>query len=486
MVARVDGHGVYDAVAGGIDGGLHFHGFDDDEFVAFCDFVARGGTDAGYEARDGCTDLPRVGGVGLRAAFGFGLDGAVEDDALAWAAVEFEGECALAVFIGLAHVNEFDDEDLAFFDFDGDFLAGFESVEEGGCGKDGGAAEVSHELFHIGEDLGIHQMAVEVVVVDVAMQFGGEFGACCFEVHFLSAGSRAACVRFAVAEDDALDIFGPTATGLAESSGEHVNDGLREVGARLEVDEVAGFDAFGEEIHGEVADDFAAGGDFDDVAEDLVDFLVVADDFRPAGAEAEGTGLLAKVGVLAARHFVPVNFCGAELGACVKGFVELSDGLPVDGEFVEEGLVEAGVAFVAAEGMDDGIEVGLGGEAGHGSDGEVHGVGAGLGGFDDGGAADAAGVVGVEVDGKRGFGAEGFDQFVGGSGVAEPGHVFDGEDVGAHALEFFGQLDVVGEGVFVAAVVEDVAGVADGGFADGACVVAYGFDGHLEVGQVIE
>ena len=70
----------------------------------------------------------------------------------------------------------------------------------------------------------------------------------------------------------------------------------------------------------------------------------------------------------------------------------------------------------------------------------------------------------------------------GGVGAAEPGHVLDGEEMGAHLLQFLGQLDVVLERILVAARVEDVAGVADGGFADGVGFL-HGLHGDPHVGQ---
>ena len=70
-------------------------------------------------------------------------------------------------------------------------------------------------------------------------------------------------------------------------------------------------------------------------------------------------------------------------------------------------------------------------------------------------------------------------------GLAQAGHVLDGEEVGPAGLEVLGQADVVGQGVFVAARVEDVAGVADGGLAQPAGV-ADGLDGQVEVGQVVQ
>ncbi len=78
------------------------------------------------------------------------------------------------------------------------------------------------------------------------------------------------------------------------------------------------------------------------------------------------------------------------------------------------------------------------------------------------------------------------NEVVGGLRFAEAGHVLDAEDVGTHFFELFGLFDIVVEVVFGAGGVEDIAGVADGGFADGFAVFADGFHGDLHVGEVVE
>jgi hypothetical protein len=62
----------------------------------------------------------------------------------------------------------------------------------------------------------------------------------------------------------------------------------------------------------------------------------------------------------------------------------------------------------------------------------------------------ARGVVGVEMDRDPDFLAQRLDQLVGRVGLAQAGHVLDGEDVRARLLQLLGQLDVVGERVLVA------------------------------------
>jgi len=56
----------------------------------------------------------------------------------------------------------------------------------------------------------------------------------------------------------------------------------------------------------------------------------------------------------------------------------------------------------------------------------------------------------------------------GGVRLAQSGHVFNGEKVRAEFFELLGHADVVLEGIFWAARVEDVSGVANRRFADAA------------------
>ena len=93
--------------------------------------------------------------------------------------------------------------------------------------------------------------------------------------------------------------------------------------------------------------------------------------------------------------------------------------------------------------------------------------------------------MGVEVDGDAHLVLQRLDQLLSGVGSAQAGHVLDGQDVCAHALQFLGQFDVVLEREGVAAAVEDVSGVAQGPLAQSVRVL-HGVHGHAQVGQVVE
>ena len=83
-------------------------------------------------------------------------------------------------------------------------------------------------------------------------------------------------------------------------------------------------------------------------------------------------------------------------------------------------------------------------------------------------SVEAAGVVRVKVNRDFDFFLQRFDQFVSGVGLAEAGHVFDGKKMSAELFELLGHRDVILQRILRARVVEDIAGVADRGFADAA------------------
>ena len=196
-------------------------------------------------------------------------------------------------------------------------------------------------------------------------------------------------------------------------------------------------------------------------------------------------GLLLEVGVLATGHLVDVHLGRTRLRRGVEGRVVFADLLPVVGEAVERLEVELGVARGVLQGGHHRVEVGLRGAAAHGGQRQVHHVDPGVARPQDAGGVDAAGVVGVEVDGDAHLVLQGLDQLLGGVGTAQARHVLDGQQMSSHALQFLGQLDVVLEREGVAAAVEDVAGVAERALAQGVGVL-HGIHRHAQVGQVVE
>lgn len=156
---------LHDSVLRCGDGGEHFHGLDDDKFVAGFDLGAGGDGDFGDHAGEGGADLGGVGGVAFSAGGGGGGgEGFVHDDGFAGHAVEFVEEGALAVRVRLTDGDELDDEDFPGVDLDLDFLADLETVEEGGGGELAEVVVFGAAGLEVFINAGIHQVGVDGVL----------------------------------------------------------------------------------------------------------------------------------------------------------------------------------------------------------------------------------------------------------------------------------------------------------------------------------
>ncbi len=428
-----------------------------------------------------------VAGFAFEVGGDFPAEASVDDDGFTGHAVEFEEDGAAAFGVGISDGDELDEEGFAGSNLDVDFFGSLEAVEEGRGGKNSESVKILEGGLEVGEDLGIHEMTVKVIVGRFALEGLAEFGFGLIEVDAGGEFAGANGDGDAVSEDELLDVFGPAPVGLTETTGEHVDDGFGEVDCGgLAVEEIGRFEVLGDEEHGHITDHFRGRGDLNNVAEELVDVGVSVGNFLPTVSEAHAVGLLLEVGILAAGHLVEVDLGGATAGSGVEGFVVGENFFPVVGEFVDGVGVESGGPVVSAHGGIDGVEVGLRGRSGHGGESHVGDIDSGIGSGHDGGGIKAGGIVGMEVDGQLDLLLEGGDELADGSGMSEASHVLDTEDVRAHFLKLLGLFDVILERVFGAVGVGDVTGVADGGFANGLAVVAGGFHGDLHVGKVVE
>ena len=170
-----------------------------------------------------------VAGFAFEVGDSFFSESAVDYDSFAGHTVKLEEEGAAAFVIGFADVDELDKEGFSGGDLDVDFFVALEAVEVGGSGEDGEAVVVLEALLEFCEDLRIHEVAVEIVVGRGASEL--------FADHFFGFLEVARWGEFAgadgdgdsVAKDELLDVLGPAAIGLAEASGEHVDDTFWEV-----------------------------------------------------------------------------------------------------------------------------------------------------------------------------------------------------------------------------------------------------------------
>ena len=182
--------------------------------------------------------------------------------------------------------------------------------------------------------------------------------------------------------------------------------------------------------------------------------------------------LLAQIRVLAPRHAVDVNLGGPRTNVALESDIAAAHLFPIIGNGPHCVRIETGIARTEPQGFDDGPQIGLGGQSGHGVDGAVHGVDAGLDGCEYAGRGDPASVVRVEMNGQTHFLLERLDERGGGTRLAQPSHVLDREHVSAHRLELHGRFHVVLQVVLGLPGIREIPRVADRGLAQAARVRA--------------
>ena len=320
-------------------------------------------------------------------------------------------------------------------------------------------------------DLGVHQVAVEILVVDPgAVEALREFRARRLEVGGGQAAARARRVGGLALEGLAQDPLGKPAGGLAEIPAHHVDDRIGKGDLRVRILDLLARQTLRDHRQRHVADHLRGGRDLDDVAEHAVHLGVGAGDLRPALLEAHRARLLLEVGELPAGHLVQVDLGGRGAEPGLEGGVLGADMLPVVGDLADAVEVEAGGAVGVVHGRDDRAEAGLRGAARERVHRRVDGVRARLGRGDDRGAGDPGGVVGVEVHRDVDLLLQRLDEGPRRRGAQQPRHVLEAEHVRARGLQLPAHRDVVGEVVLGPVGVEDVAGVADRALADAAAL----------------
>ena len=204
--------------------------------------------------------------------------------------------------------------------------------------------------------------------------------------------------RLATSERPGAERLGPAVLRHAELAGEEAQHGVGDVEALRLGGELVGIGVRGGELEREVADDLGGGRDLDDASEDPVGRCVEPLDVLEAVAEADGLGLLAKVGELAAGDLVLVDAPGRSRKPALEGRVEAAEVLEVG---LERRKAPRWRARSPVGGVrdrrDDRRERGLAGRARHRRRGAVDRVDADLERGEVGAELAAGGVVGVQV-----------------------------------------------------------------------------------------
>ena len=301
-------------------------------------------------------------------------------------------------------------------------------------------------LGEFSEDGRVHQVRVQVVLGRFPAQFVGKLPTQLVEVDRFGAVAGASglegglgFLEALLAQDHFLDRLGKAVLRPTEPATQHVDNTFRKGGGSgFEIHDIRRADAFAEAEERHVAHDLAGGRHLHDVAEELIHLGVGLGDLGPPVRNPHAGGLLFEVRVLAAGHFMDIHLGRAGLRGGVEGCVVFADFLPVVGEAVERLEVELRVARCVLQRGHHRVEVGLRGAAAHGCERQIHHVDPGVARPQNASGVDAAGVMGVEVDGDAHLVLQRLDQLLSGVGSAQAGHVLDGQDVCAHALQFLG------------------------------------------------
>ena len=160
-VDRLDG-----GVAVGVQAGFHLHRLDGQQHVTGLDLLAHRDRDRGNGPRHRCADMVGVALLRLRFGGGLGLDRPVRHPDHPRLSVQLEEHLHFAVIGGFPHGLQADFQRLAGVDLGGDLVARRHAVEEG-AGRQGADRAIHPVAAHvIQKDLGIHQVAVQILVID--------------------------------------------------------------------------------------------------------------------------------------------------------------------------------------------------------------------------------------------------------------------------------------------------------------------------------
>src|SRR5690606_36642527 len=188
--------------------------------------------------------------------------------------------------------------------------------------------------------------------------------------------------------------------------------------------------------------------------------------------------LVGQVGHHPARYLVDLH-SGIHAGeGAVELVILLAHFHEVHHDFLNQLQCQPGVVGCALQRGDHGFAAGVAGAPGHGADVGVDAVGAAFDGLELAHGGQTGGVMGVNEYRQAGGGLERGDQFAGGEGGDQAGHVLDGQRIDAHRFQGLGLLDEQLHGLHRA-----------GGVADGALGMLAGRldrrDGGAEVASVV-
>ncbi|MES2681944.1 MAG: hypothetical protein V4650_00355 [Pseudomonadota bacterium] len=446
---------------------LHLHGFERQQHLAPGDPLAHlHGEACDGAGHRGC-DFERIALARL-AALVCGLYPRMLDAHAAWLAVQLVEQLAGTLARQIGAALQTDDQRLAGIDVDADLLVLGQAIEEAGGRQRTHVPIGLLVLDIILVDLGIHEVAGEIGIAQLHAQIGFGPGALGFEIDSGQActGALGEC-RFAT-QNLGLQRQRPALRRQAEFAAKQLHHRFREVDHERRVCHLGGGQALRHHEQRQVAHHLAAGCDFHDVAEQTVHVRIGLADLAPAVGEAHAARLFSQIGVLAAGHLVTIDIRRAAANIRLERRVEAPHAFPVIAELLHGGSIRFRVAGMADESGGDAAEIGLAGESAQAVERAIHRITSGFHRRQHAGCCNAAGVVGVEVDGQSHFLLERAHQLEGRTRLADAGHVLDAEDVRTRLLQRLRHLHVVGEVELGPRGIEQIARVTERALADAA------------------
>ena len=405
--------------------------------------------------------------VGVRRV-GLGCGGlgtgrlAVGDADHAGLAVQLEKHPDLAIVLRVADGDQPDLKRLAGIDLGGDLFFGRHAVKEGE-GRQGphrAISRVAHGV--VGKDLGIHQVAVQILVVDCrAVECRADLGARLFQIdrgQVLAGAFGVGCFTLQNLTHDGL---GEPARRLAEIAAHHVDHTVGEGDILVRVLDIRTGQVLRNHHQRHVPDDLRRGSNLDDIAEHLVHVGIGLRDLVPAFLKTHGARLRLEVGELAAGHLVQIDLRGGGLHAGFERGVLAAHGLPVVRDFAHGGNVDAAGAWAMFQRLKDRPEGRLRGVPRECIHRRIHHVHPGRRSRENGRDRRAGGVMSMEMDWQIDRILQRREQHFGHGRGHHSGHVLDPQDMRAGGLQLLRHIDVIGDVVFRARRVQRVAGVTD-------------------------
>ena len=316
-------------------------------------------------------------------------------------------------------------------------------------------------------DLGIHEIAVEVFVVDLpAFEFLRKLQPRLIEIDGRHERARPNGDWRLPLEGLLLQGGGPATRRLSEIALQHVDDRFRKGHIDVRILDICACQPLRHHHQRHVADDLRGWCHLHDVAKHQVRLGVGFGHLMPARFEPHAACLGLQVGELATGHLVQIDFRSRRLDAALEGGILVANTLPVVGDDADRTGIESRVALSVCQSFDNRTETGLRCAAGEGIHGRIDRIGTCFGRCQNARCRNAAGVMRVEMNGQADFVFQCLHQTARCGRLQQTRHVLETQHMGTGGLQLPCHADIVLEVVLGAVRIEDIAGVADRGLAD--------------------